>query len=430
MKKKEVLKSIIVEFHSWNLPSVIERNIKLPVDSNKIVSVIGSRRAGKTYLLFRTISELISDGIDKRRCVYINFEDERMDLTKEDLNLLLQAYSELYPDIDLKDIYLFFDEIQNVNGWERFVRRVYETITKNIFITGSNSKLLGDEIATSLRGRTLTYEVSPLTFEEFLRFKDFKFDFNVDIYDTNKKAKLIKLFNEFLVYGGFPEIPLMRKELKLLALQEYFNVMIYRDIVERYSIKEPFVLKYFIKRVAENITSSFSTNKIYNELKSQGIKVSKNTLYNYLYYMETSFLIGLVKKHHHSVLKSELSEKKVYFVDNGLLNAIRSFGETSRGALLENLIWHELKTKYNSIKFFKGKRECDFVVDERMAIQVCYEFSSEATRKREIEGLIECCKYFNLKEGFIVTFDDEEEIVEEGVRIKVIPAYRFVVTDI
>ena len=426
MKKKEVLKSVIVEFQSWDLPSVIERDIKLPLNSGKIVSVIGSRRAGKTYLLFRTINELISDGIDKRRCVYINFEDERIDLTKEDLNLILQAYSELYPEIDLKDAYLFFDEIQNINGWERFVRRIYDTITKNIFITGSNSKLLGDEIATSLRGRTITYKVSPLTFKEFLRFKDFEFDFRVDIYDTKKKAKLINLFSEFLIYGGFPEIPSMRKELKLLTLQEYFNVMIYKDMVERYSIKEPFILKYFIKRVAENITSSLSVNKIYNELKSQGIKVSKNTLYNYLDYMEASFLIGVIKKHYVSVLRSELSEKKVYFVDNGLLNAIRSFGKANRGALLENLIWHELKARYENIVFFKNKKECDFIVDEKMAIQVCYEFSSNSTRKREIEGLIECCKYFNLKEGFIVTFDDEEEIVKEDISIKVIPAYRFV----
>ncbi len=426
MKKKEVLKSVIVEFQSWDLPSVIERDIKLPLNSGKIVSVIGSRRAGKTYLLFRTINELISNGIDKRRCVYINFEDERIDLTKEDLNLILQAYSELYPEIDLKDAYLFFDEIQNINGWERFVRRIYDTITKNIFITGSNSKLLGDEIATSLRGRTITYKVSPLTFKEFLRFKDFEFDFRVDIYDTKKKAKLINLFSEFLIYGGFPEIPSMRKELKLLTLQEYFNVMIYKDMVERYSIKEPFILKYFIKRVAENITSSLSVNKIYNELKSQGIKVSKNTLYNYLDYMEASFLIGVIKKHYVSVLRSELSEKKVYFVDNGLLNAIRSFGKANRGALLENLIWHELKARYENIVFFKNKKECDFIVDEKMAIQVCYEFSSNSTRKREIEGLIECCKYFNLKEGFIVTFDDEEEIVKEDISIKVIPAYRFV----
>ncbi len=426
MKKKEVLKSIIVEFHSRNLPFVIDRKIDLPSNSNKIISVIGVRRSGKTYLLFKTMQNLINSGVDKKRCIYINFEDERIDLTKEDLNLIFQAYTELYSDIDLKDTYLFFDEIQNINGWEKFIRRIYDTITKNIFITGSNSKLLGNEIATSLRGRTIKYEVSPLTFKEFIKFKGFDFEFNIDIYNAKKKVKLINLFKEFLIYGGFPEIPSMNKELRTLALQEYFNVMIYRDIVERYSIREPFILKYFIKRVAENITSTLSVNKKYNELKSQGIKISKNTLYDYLDYMETSFLVGLIKKHHSSVLKSELAEKKVYFVDNGLLNAIRSFNKTNFGALLENLIWHELKAEYNNIIFFKGKKECDFIVDNKIAIQVCYEFSSDLTKKRKIEGLVECCQYFSLKEGFIVTFDDEEEISKENIDIHIIPAYRFI----
>lgn len=239
---------------------------------------------------------------------------------------------------------------------------------------------------------------------------------------------LFKLFEEFLVYGGFPEIALMEKELKLLSLQEYFNVMIYRDIVERYSIKEPFVLKYFIKRLAENVTNALSVNKIYNELKSQGIKISKNTLYDYLEYMDTCFLIGLVKKHYGSVIKSELGEKKVYFIDNGLLNSIRAFDKSNFGSLLENLVWHELLVQGKKITFFKEKRECDFVVDDRIIIQVCYDLTDSKTKKREINGLIECCKYFNLKKGFIITFDDEEELVEQHIRIYVVPAYKFLLS--
>ena len=428
MKKKDILKSIIVEFHSWDLPVVIERKIELPLNSNKIISVVGPRRSGKTYLLFKTIQKLFHAGVDKKRCIYINFEDERIDVKKEDLDLILQAYRELYPEIDLKKNYFFFDEVQNVDGWEKFIRRIYDTITKNIFITGSNSKLLGEEIATSLRGRTLKYRVNPLTFDEFIRFKNVEFDCKVDFYNSKKKAVLFKLFEEFLVYGGFPEIALMEKELKLLSLQEYFNVMIYRDIVERYSIKEPFVLKYFIKRLAENVTNALSVNKIYNELKSQGIKISKNTLYDYLEYMDTCFLIGLVKKHYGSVIKSELGEKKVYFIDNGLLNSIRAFDKSNLGSLLENLVWHELLVQGKKITFFKEKMECDFVVDGRTIIQVCYDLTDSKTKKREINGLIECCKYFNLKKGFIITFDDEEEFVEQHIRIYVVPAYKFLLS--
>ena len=228
-----------------------------------------------------------------------------------------------------------------------------------------------------------------------------------------------------MVYGGFPEITFMSDNLKLRSLQEYFNVMIYRDIVERYSIKEPFVLKYFIKRLAENVTKSFSVNKIYNELKSQGIKIGKNTLYNYLEYVESCYLIKLVKKHYKSVLKSDLGEKKIYFVDNGLLNAIRAFDGKNFGALLENLLWRELISKYNKVTFFKEKKECDFILDDKIALQVCYDLTSSETRKREIQGLIECCNYLNLQEGFIITFDDNEEhLIVDDIKIYVIPAYK------
>lgn len=427
MKKKEVLKSIIIEFHSWDLPAVIDREIELPLNSNKIISVVGSRRAGKTYLLFKTIERLLNAGVKKKRCLYFNFEDERVDLIQEDLDLILHAYRELYPEIDLRETYFFFDEVQNVNRWEKFIRRIYDTITKNIFITGSNSKLLGDEIATSLRGRTLKYEVYPLTFKEFLKFKGFEFNAAIDFYDSKKKSMLIKLFKDFLVYGGFPEIALMTKDLKLRSLQEYFNVMIYRDIVERYNIKDSFILKYFIKRLAENVPKSFSVNKIYNELKSQGIKIGKNTLYNYLEYLENCYLIKLVKKHYNSVLKSDLGERKVYFIDNGLLNAIRAFDSKNFGALLENLVWRELSSQYNKVCFFKEKKECDFIIDDKVAVQVCYDLTDSDTRKREIGSLIECCKHFNLQKGFIITFDDEEDLIKADVKIYVVPAYKLAV---
>ena len=425
MKKKDIIKSIIVEFHSNELPLIIERKISLPINSNKIISVVGARRVGKTYLLFKTIKNLIEKNIDKQRCLYFNFEDERLDLTRYDLDLILQAYRELYPEIELKKIYIFFDEIQNINGWEKFVRRVYDTVTKNIFITGSNSKLLGDEISTSLRGRTLKYEVSPLSFEEFLKFKNFEFNSKIDFYNSKKKVLLLKYFEEFLKYGGFPEIPLMEQNLKVKTLQEYFNVLIYRDIIERYKIKDVFVLKYFIKRLAENVSKTFSVNKIYNELKSQGIKIGKNSLYNYIEFMETCFLIKLVKKHYSSILKSEMGEKKIYFVDNGLINAIRAFDSKNFGGLLENLIWRELSLKFEKIIFYKGKKECDFVVDDTFPIQVCYDFTDTNTKKRELNGLIECCKYFNFKKGFIITFDDEDYLKKESIEIQVLPAYKF-----
>ena len=176
---KEVLKAIIREFHLDELPSLVTRDIELPLSSGKIITVIGPRRAGKTFVLYQHILKLLQQGIPKEKILYFNFEDERIDFTPQTLDLILQAYRELYPDIELREVYFFFDEIQNAPKWERFVRRVYDRYSKNVFLTGSNSKLLSQEIASSLRGRTLKYKVYPLSFKEFLRFKRFEFGYKI-----------------------------------------------------------------------------------------------------------------------------------------------------------------------------------------------------------------------------------------------------------
>ena len=427
MQRKEILKTIIREFHTRKLPALIKRKLSLPFNSGKIITVIGPRRAGKTYLLYQHILTLIEKGIEKERILYLNFEDERLDLFPQTLDFIIQAYRELYPELDLEKCYFFFDEIQNIEGWEKFVRRIYDTISKNIFITGSNSKLLSQEIATSLRGRTIKYELFPLIFQEFLKFKNFDFNVDLDFYNPQKKAILINLFKEYLLFGGFPEIPFLEEELKIKTLQEYFEVMLYKDIVERYSIKDTLVLKYFLKRLAENAGKFLSIHKIYNELKSQGIRVSKDALYKYLEFAENAYFIKLIKKHYKSLVKSELAEKKVYLIDSGMLRSIRHLGEEGKGILLEMVIFKELLLFSSEVVCFKEKKECDFVVNQKMAIQVCYSIEDENTLKREIEGLKEACKYFNLKEGYIITFDQKEELnVKGNLKVYIIPTYEFI----
>ena len=427
MQRKEILKTIIREFHTRKLPALIKRKLSLPFNSGKIITVIGPRRAGKTYLLYQHILTLIEKGIEKERILYLNFEDERLDLFPQTLDFIIQAYRELYPELDLEKCYFFFDEVQNIEGWEKFVRRIYDTISKNIFITGSNSKLLSQEIATSLRGRTIKYELFPLIFQEFLKFKNFDFNVDLDFYNPQKKAILINLFKEYLLFGGFPEIPFLEEELKIKTLQEYFEVMLYKDIVERYSIKDTLVLKYFLKRLAENAGKFLSIHKIYNELKSQGIRVSKDALYKYLEFAENAYFIKLIKKHYKSLVKSELAEKKVYLIDSGMLRSIRHLGEEGKGILLEMVIFKELLLFSSEVVCFKEKKECDFVVNQKMAIQVCYSIEDENTLKREIEGLKEACKYFNLKEGYIITFDQKEKLnVKGNLKVYIIPTYEFI----
>jgi len=425
---KDLIKTVIREFHTEELPALVERDLKLPLESGKIVSLVGPRRAGKTYLFYQHIGELLRRGVPKEKILYLNFEDERLDLTPQNLDLILQAYRELYPELELKRCYFFFDEVQNAEGWERFVRRLYDRISRNIFITGSNSKLLSQEIATSLRGRTLRYEVFTLGFREFLRFKGFDFDVKRDLYTPKKKAQLIRYFEEYILWGGFPEVVFLPKELKLKTLQEYFEVMLYRDIVERYQIRDTIVLKYFLKRLVENAGKILSVHKIYNELRSQGIKIGKDTLYKYLEYAENAYFVKLLKKHYRSIVKSELAEKKIYLIDPGFIRSIRFFRDEGKGTMLENTIFKELLLSGKEVVYFKGNKECDFVVNGKLALQVSYELRDERTLKREVEGLKEACRYFGLSEGVIVTFDEKREIKAGGFKVRVVPAYELVLS--
>ena len=430
MKRKEIFKELIVEFQNRQLPAIINRNIEVPINTKKIISIIGVRRSGKTFVLFQTIKKLLNEyKIPVERIVYINFEDERLEITKEDLNQLIEAYTELYPDISLDKVYLFFDEIQNVQGWEKFVRRIYDSYTKNIFITGSNSKLLSSEIATSLRGRSISFTVYPLSFKEFIKFKKIEIK-KTDIYDIKKRAKIKSLFLEYMEFGGFPEVVFLEDEnLKIKVIQEYFEVMLYRDIIERFQVKNPLVLKYFVKRVVENVGKPLSVNNIYNELKSQGFKLAKDNLYSYLEILEAIFFSFIVKKYTKSVLKSELSHKKVYLIDNGFLNALSFSFKEKKGALLENILVKEFKARGNEVFYFKEKKECDFVVVDNennlTPVQVSLSLTDKETRKREIEGLIEALKFLGLNKGVIITLDEKEELEVNNYKIDIIPAYEY-----
>lgn len=426
MIKKDVLKEIIKNFHKAKNPSIKKREVAAPINTGKIITLSGVRRSGKTFTLYEAINRLESQGILREKILFINFEDERLELKKEELDMILQAYRELYPDFDLANCYFFFDEVQNVEGWERFIRRIYDTVSENIFITGSNSRLLSKEIATTLRGRTVTVEIFPLSFNEYLTFHGVE----PDIYHAATRSKIINLFEKFIFEGGFPEsVAIEDTSLRNKILQEYFDVMLYRDLIERFGITNSPALKYFIKRVFENITSPASVNKIYNELKSQGYKVGKNSLYEYSEAAESIYMFLEVKKYSKSVLKQEMGEKKVYVIDNGLLNAVTFKFSHDYGKLLENLVFLELAKKGKHVAFYKEKKECDFIIfkksEAREAIQVSHSIADRDTRNREVGGLVAACKDFGLSKGTVITFSEEDEIEYEGIKIRVVPAYKF-----
>lgn len=422
---KELLKTIIKDFHAKPLPEFIDRKLSVPINSGKIITIVGSRRAGKTYFMYQLISQLLAS-INIIDIVYINFEDERLNLKIEDLHLLIDSYYELYPD-NTNQLYFFFDEIQNISNWEKFVRRIYDTFSKNIFITGSSSKLLSKEISTSLRGRSVTYEMFPLTFEEYLKF--FKID-SSDTYSTRNKSKIIKTFKSYLTQGGFPEVVHYNDDFRTKTLQSYLDVMIYRDIIERYEISNPVALKYIIKKSISNISNYLSINKLYNELKSVGIKVSKDSIYLFLNYIQDCYLLFLVNIYSESINVQNTNDKKIYCIDNGLANNVSFSFSENIGRLLENAIFINLKAKGNSIYYYSNTRECDFVIQEKSkiikAIQVTAELNSN-NRTREIEGLVEALNKFNLKNGLVLTLDQKETINADNKIIEVEPAWKWLI---
>ena len=420
---KDQIKKIIKEFHEKDLFETFDREIEIPFNSKKIVTIIGPRRAGKTFLLYNSIKKIK----DKTNVIYINFEDERLDFKKENLDLIFQAYFELYPEKKESDLFLFFDEIQEISGWEKFVRRVYDNITQKIFLTGSSAKLLSKEIATSLRGRTISYELLPLSFREYLKFKKIK----SEQYTTKGLAKIKAEFKKCLFFGAFPELIDKEDEIRRKSLNDYLDVMIYRDIVERYNVSNVLSLNSFIKKILTNPSQEISINKIYNDFKSQGIKISKDVIYQYSKYLEDAFIIFPIKNYSESMGKQKI--KKFYPVDTGL--STNNFVTLSEeyGKILELVCYLHLRRESKEIYYFNEETECDFIIKEKnkivQAIQVSKSLKNEKTKLREIKGLLGAMKRFGLKEGLILTKDEEEDFVVEGKKIRVLPVWKWLLED-
>ncbi len=382
---KEVLKTIIRDFHTRPLPAFTPRQLQVPLDLGKIVTIIGPRRAGKTWYFFQLMAELHAQGVGREQCLYLNFEDERLELDGG-YDRILEAYLELYPEQDLAGIYLFLDEIQELPNWEKYVRRLYDTVSRKIFLTGSNARMLSRDIATALRGRSLSFEIMPLSFQEFLSFNNID---AADRYSTKNRALIQRSFEEYLVWGGYPELIHIEERFKAEVLQEYFNVMLYRDLMERFDLGDASLVKYLIKRLIASFTKEFSVNRIYNDFKSRGIKIGKDSIYRLIDQIFSIYMVASVEKFDPSVVRREMSNRKLYLYDNGLASAIDYSLAKDRGKLLENLIFTAVRSQ-GDLYFLKNGYECDFVLlsrdDEPTLIQVT-ETLHQDNVKRELRGL-------------------------------------------
>lgn len=419
----------IISLHQRELPlDLQDRKMQLPLDGGRIVTVTGIRRCGKSSLLGLTINRLLEAGVPKERILYVGFDDERfLSMTPDNFDELLQAYREMYPTTSLQDVYMFFDEIQLVSGWELFVLRVYKNYCKHIFITGSTAKMLSEEIASALRGWPDEYREYPLSFEEYLSFKGIE----ADKYSEEGKAMMASAFRDYCDEGGFPEVVCAQtKSEKVKILQSYFSTMLFRDMIEHYHIGASVsVMRYFLKRVMNNLTKPTSVNNIYNDLKSQGLKVAKDSLYLWLDYACNIFLFRKVQRYTKSMVKQSSSPAKYYMADIALRNAVLLPESEDAGKALENIVYLNLERSLgeeDQISYFYEQKECDFVVQrgERVSelVQVCWTLNEE-NMEREVGGLLAASTVTNCKQCKIITFCQQQTIEREGIRIEVLPIW-------
>ncbi|MFA5103451.1 MAG: ATP-binding protein, partial [Candidatus Thermoplasmatota archaeon] len=371
---KDIFKSILQEFHERTLPELVPRTTHLP-ENDQIQTLIGLRRVGKTFLLYQKIQELLSQGIPKETILFINYEDERLlNLKADQLHLLLEAYYELYPEHVSKKLYLFFDEIQAAPSWDLFLKRLYEQKNMHLYITGSSSKLLSSELTTQLRGRTQAQFVYPLSFQEFLKFKHF--DPGKNISYSRKRFPLKKLLTEYLQYGGYPDVvrqnTLLEKE---TMLRNYLDLIIYKDIVDRYKIRNTLLLKNLISYIVTNIAKYLSLHAFYESIKQDSL-ASKDTVGEYFSYLEEIGFVYQITKYSPSLKKQFHAPKKTYIADNGFKKIYGMNVSEDAGRILENMVFLELKRQQKQPYYFKDKYECDFVTKEgnqmTHAYQVCY----------------------------------------------------------
>lgn len=384
--KKNKFKYLITEFQEFKFPKIIKRDLVLP-NTNKITTVIGNRRVGKTFYFYQLITELLNSKINKNQILYINFDDDRLyPLKLSDLDDLLESYYELFPENKNKMKYFFFDEIQNIKNWELFIRRINDKEKIKLFLTGSSSKLLSHEIATTLRGRTLSFNLYTLNFKEFLEFKNITFK-KEDIY-SSKRYTLQKLFLEYLNNGSFPEV-VLEKDTKKEILNNYYEMFIYKDLVERYSIRNIDLLKKLSKYLLTNVSNLFSVSSYYKLINSEN-SISKETIYEYLSYLKEINLIFTVPIYSYSLKQQQVNPSKIYTIDNGLRNAVSFKFSEDEGRLAENLVFIELKRKLKEIYYWKGKGEIDFVIKNKDSsvdlINVCY---SDKIPQREVDSIKE-----------------------------------------
>jgi predicted AAA+ superfamily ATPase len=430
MTTLETVKSIILDFHEQRLETGVPRRLRVEMVRKKATVLVGVRRGGKSTLMFQLIQRLLDDGVPRQNILYLNFFDDRLHgLDGGNIGLVTEAYYGLHPEKKgTETVYCFFDEIQMIDGWEPFVDRLMRTEDCRICLTGSSSAMLSREIATQMRGRSLSWEVFPFSFREFLGHEGFDADGPLS---TKRRLLVQRAFERFRETGGFPEVAGFDRRLRIGTHQEYFHSILFRDLVERHDIAHPRAVVDLARRLVENTSSLHSVNSLTGYLKALGHKVPKASVSDYLQWFEDAYFLFFPKIFDTSLARANVNPKKAYCVDHALVASVSPGILHNAGHLLENLVFVALRRLHPEIRYYRtgNGHEVDFIVPERgrvrHLIQVCESLADPGTRKREVGALSRAMGELGLKSGTIVTASEQEQVAVDAGTIEVVPAWRF-----
>ena len=412
---RDVLKQIIIDQKEMYLDNpLISRDYDL--EENVNYCFVGIRRTGKSYMMYQQIHNLTNDGISSSQIIYVNFEDERLlEIGVDDLNTILEIGIEFSGSKGKP--YLFLDEIQNVDGWEKFVRRVAD-MKYRINITGSNSKMLSKEIASTLGGRFMIVNVFPYSFKEYLSANHIE-NIMVDQIGTKKRADIVSQYEQYVTYGAFPELVDIKN--KRVFLNNIYQTVYLQDIIARNKITNDFAVRLILKKIAESVTKALSFNRLTNIVKSTGISIGKQTVINYVGHMLDSYLIFSLQNY-----ASKKTSPKYYFMDTGLLGLMLLDYKTAQ---LENLVAVELIRRYGfeNVYFFENNIEVDFYIpSENLAIQVSMQVLDDVdTLERETRAFVKLNQFIPDTKCLLVTNSEETKLNCDGIKIDVVPIWKW-----
>lgn len=422
MIEKETIKEILLENRKEiESQQVVHRNIEKEDFANYVL--IGVRRAGKSFMLYQQIQDNLKKGITWDSMLYINFEDERLiGMTAQELNLILEVHGMMSAQRPI----LFLDEIQNIEGWDKFARRLADNKYR-VYITGSNAKMLSSDVATTLGGRYITKHILPYSFSEYLSANNIPYD-DMNIATTSGRADVQRYFAEYFRFGGFPE------GAQLASKRDYLNSVYQKiyigDIATRNKIDNLFSLRILFRKMAESVKQPTSFTRLSNIIASTGAKLGKATIINYIKYSKDAFLIYPIKNIADNLTNRE-TNPKYYFVDNGIISILALDIDTS---LLENMVAMELIRRYGideRVFFYNRNIEVDFYIpDAALAIQVSYNpHKTDETWQRESTALIKFTKVLDCQRLLILSYDTEETVEVNGKTIEVMPVWKWLIQD-